>query len=231
MTTAGDLINRAAKVAGLTFKGESLSADEAAEALATMNAMLDHWSNDDFITFSRVRESFTTTGGVAAYTMGVGGMFNTARPIDITAMFIRIGTIDYPIEQTSNYEYETEIPNKSLPSPIPRYFNYSNEYPLTTITLYPVPSAAYSLFIISNKPLGTYTSLTDTVSLPVGVERAIVYNLANELSIIYGQPTNPSVMQIAKETLGGIKSQTNSVNPNKPEDSYVKAWNYLGGWS
>src|ERR1700761_935531 len=113
MTTALDIINGAARLAGITFKSEALDNDEAQDGLIQLNDLLDSWSNDDLITFALTLESFPLTTA-ASYTIGIGGNFNTSRPIDIKTAVVRYSTIDYPLTIISPEQYQLEIPIKSI---------------------------------------------------------------------------------------------------------------------
>jgi len=215
MTTVLDVITGAAKLIGVLFKSETLANDEAQDGLDCLNDMLNSWSNDSGLTFANTRQSFNLSGGVAEYTIGTGGAFNTARPISITAAFIREGNIDYQLNIIGDIEYE-RITNKILSTSIPKYLNYSNEYPLATITLYPSPAAAYQLWLITKKPLGTYTDLTDVISLPQGFIRAIKYNLAIEMSTQYGVEPSNVVANIANKSLGDVRRSVSVNTLNSP---------------
>lgn len=228
-TSALDIINGAAKKLGVLFKGEALPSDEANDGLLALNNMLDSWSNDDLITFALTNESFTLTGA-SSYTIGTGGNFNTSRPIDIASAVVRQGTIDYPLMVLSPQQYQQDIAMKSITGPIARFMVYDNNYPLATITLYPVDVAGATLRILSNKPLGNLSALTTTVDLPPGWKRALIYNLAIELSSEYGEEPSQSVAMNAKESLGAIKRSTSVNNPMPLMSEPVRQGNIFSGW-
>lgn len=202
MSTALDLIKSAMRKVGVLTKTESPTSDEAVDALATLNAMLDSWANDSVNVPYRTLESFTLTAGTANYTIGTGGAFNTTKPILIKSAYLRDGTTDSPIDIISDEEYSL-ISQKATQGD-PDRLNFSNAYPLATIRLYPVPSSAYTLYVLSEKIIGNY-SLSTTVSLPPGWERAIVYQLAVELAPEYGQAVSNEVAAIALDSMSKIR--------------------------
>lgn len=203
MTTAFDIIKSAMRKAGIITKTESPSSDEIMDGLESLNSMLDSWANDALNVPARTLESFNLVGGQANYTIGVGGDFNTIRPITIIAAYTREGTIDDNLSIVSDENY-AELTQKSSQG-TPRLVNYTNAHPLSTIRLYPTPDSSYQLFILSEKQLGNY-SLFDTVNLPSGWIRAIVYQLAVEIAPEYGQPVSNEVAAIALESMSKIRS-------------------------
>ena len=228
MTTALECIIGAMKLIGVLYKNETPSSDEANDGLIALNDMLNSWSNDDLITFSYALEAFTLTGGIS-YTIGNGGQFNTSRPINIADSVIRVGNIDYPVEAISQVQYQKYVALKSLTSTIPQFMTYDNGFPLGTIKFYPATLNG-TLYLQSNKPLGTYTSLTDIVSLPVGFVKAIKYNLALELAPQYGIEPTQIILRQAQLSLGAIKRATTSNSPMPLLPSNINTQNIYTGY-
>jgi len=230
MTTVLEAITGSAKLLGVLFKNETLSADEATDGLNALNDMINSWSNDSSLTYANTTEYFTLASGTEEYTIGSGGGFNTTRPISISYAFIRDGSIDYPMTIIPDAEYEA-IAYKGLQAGIPRLLNYSNEYPLSTISIYPSPSANYQIWLISKKPLPTYTALTDTITFPVGWIKAIKENLALELAPQYGVEPSATLVRRAMKSMGDIKRTVAINTPNTPlGSSQYSGYNILGGW-
>lgn len=211
MTTALDIINGAAKLIGVQFKSEQLDTDEANDALVQLNDMLDSWSNDNLVIYADTDESFPLTGA-ASYTMGPSGAFNTTRPMLINFVVIRVGGVDYTLDLISQEQY-AEIAIKSTQAQIPAYYTYDNAYPLATLQFWMVPTAGSTLYISSNKPLANLSSLTASVALPPGWNRALKYNLAMEMAPQYGAQVSQMVADGAKKSLGAIKRSTSANNP------------------
>jgi len=204
MTTGTALITQAMKKIGVVTKSETLDADESADGLVALNNMLSSWSNDSLLTYVRVRESFTLTPGTAAYSIGAGQTFNTAKPVAIIEAHVREGITDYPVIIISDEEYEA-LPDKSSQESTPDFLNYSNGHPYGTIRLYYTPSSSNALHLLSEKPLAALT-LAGTVDLPAGWEHAIVYNLAVLLAPEYGVEPSPIVMEEARNSKAMIKT-------------------------
>jgi len=139
MTTARTIIKRAMQENGVLTKGESPSGDEAADGLAALNNLISSWSNDSLLIYARVSESFPLVSGTASYTIGSGGYFNTARPLQILTAYTRIGTTDYNMGIINSVDYD-KIMQKSVITNIPEVLVYEPGYPLGTITIYPYRS-------------------------------------------------------------------------------------------
>lgn len=230
MTTALDVITDAMKLLGVLFKSETPSADEAADGLTALNDLLDSWSNDGLMTPSFAWENFPLTAGTATYTIGSGGTFNTSRPITIAAAFVRVGTIDHPLDIITPEQYETDITVKTIASTYPRFMVYDNAHPLSTIYLYPVPaSSATTLHLLSNKALDTYTSTSDTVTVRAGRLRAMKHNLALELAPQFGVEPSAALVRNAKDSLGLIKKAASANAAMPPSKSLANNLNVLSG--
>lgn len=228
MTTALDIITGAAKLIGVVFKSEQLASDEANDGLVALNDMLDTWSNDNLTTFAYTLESFPLTGA-ASYTIGVGGNFNTARPINIIDALVRVGSVDYPLGVITQEEYQLQIAVKSISSSIPEFLTYDNGYPLGTIKMYTIPTSGSTLYLQSNKPLSNLSALTTTVDLPPGWKRALKYNLAIDLAPEYGVEAPSAVIQMARQSLGAIKRSTSINNAMPLLPSGINRWNIYSG--
>jgi len=227
MATALGIITSAMRKAGILVKTESPSADEAQDGLEMLNDLIASNANEGLFVYARTLESFPLSGGVADYTIGTGGTFNTARPILIVSAYVRIATVDYPLTIIQDEDY-ADISIKSIGS-IPYYLNYTNAYPLATIKLYPVPSAGWTLYLLSEKQLTEFT-LNQTVSLPPGWDRYLKNQLAIEMAPEYGQQVPAETVEIASKAMAAIKRGAARV---KTMDNYMNNGgfrNIYTGW-
>ena len=206
MTTARTIIKKALQKNGVLTKNESPSGDEASDGLDSLNALLSSWSNDSLLIYTRQSESFPVVGGQTSYTIGAGGDFDTDRPLQITSAFLRIGSTDYNMGVVNGKQYD-RITQKDIGNSIPEVLYYDGNTPLSTITIYPVLTTG-TLHIRSEKELTQLTSLDTDIEFPAGWERALIYNLAVELSSEYGQQTDQVTYQIAQDSLAKIKTAT-----------------------
>jgi hypothetical protein len=228
MTTANDIITGALKLLGVLYKSETPSADESADALESLNDLLESWSNDDLMTYSLSTESFPLTGA-AQYTIGTGGDFNTQRPININNALVRIANIDYPLDIIPPEMFQ-QIPFKSITTMIPSFLTYDNGYPLGVIKMYTIPTAGGTLIMQLNKPLLALTSLTDSIALPTGWNKALKFNLAVDLAPTYGVQISEDVRKQAALSQAAIRRSTSVTKPMPLESNRNVNNNIFTGW-
>lgn len=204
-TTAQDIVSGALKKLGIVRKNESLDANESSDALTVLNDMLASWSNDSLFITSRALESFTLTTGVSTYTIGVGGAFNTARPLFIKSAFLRQSGVDYEMTIIDDAEFDTTISVKTIQSTIPTILSYDNAYPLGTLSIWPVPSAANSIYLLSEKAITQLAALTTTFDMPPGWALALKSNLAMLMADEYNMQPTASLMKSANDSMAAIK--------------------------
>jgi hypothetical protein len=206
--TGRDLISASLRLIGAIAPGESIAANEATDGLASINRMLDSWSNESLLIYSRVREEFVLTPNTQSYTIGATGVFVTTRPMRIDQALIRVETsspaIEYKLNILSLSEWAS-INQKASSSTIPTDIYIEGTYPNETVNLYPMPSAAYKVVLFSWKPLSTILTLDTAIAFPPGYERALVYNGAIELAPEYGKSVSPEVAKTAEESKSSIK--------------------------
>lgn len=228
MTTALDIITQSMRKCGILSVNEAPSSEEANDALDALNEMLASWSNDSLMCYARVWESFPLVGGTASYSIGAAQTFNTVRPINIAGSYIRNVTTDTPVKVVTDEIYTMQIAQKDTQG-IPELLNLDNAFPYGTIRLFPVPSAAYTLFILSEKQLSSFT-LNQTVALPPGWKRALIYNLPDEIAGDYEQEVPASVQRIALQSKRAIQ---NAVMKSRTFDAFpqqANQGNVLTGW-
>lgn len=232
--TARDLITRTFRLISVLASTEVPTANEANEALLSLNEMVDSWSNQQLLIPSKVQEVFPLVASQQSYTMGVGGNFNTSRPQKIENASIRTTTgsttYDLPIEIINQDKWAT-ITIKNVSSALPTKLFEQNTYPLDTIYLWPMPSdASKSVVLWSWKPLTTFTSLDTVVSLPPGYSKMIRYNLGVELAPEYSRQLDPIIIAQAVDMKADVKRMNNktllmgqdaAVMPGKASFNYL----------
>lgn len=227
MATARDIITKALQKIGAVTKSETVSADEANDGLSALNALISSWSNESLLVYGRSWETFNLTSGDGEYTIGPAADFNTTRPVSIAAAYVSRDGTDYPLQVISDENYASIVSKDDQGTP--DVLNFDNGYPTAKIRLYPVPDTSYTLFILSEKPQ-TALGLDDTISLPAGWERALIYNLAVEVAPEYGQPIDQIMYQIAMEAKASIKQAVTRARPMDMSIYSGKPNIYNGGY-
>lgn len=193
MTTGRTIIESALRKISVLGSGQSLPAEEAADALVQLNAMIDSWNVEGWNGYTQVREVFSLTAGVTSYTIGSGGDFDTTRPVRIIAAFLRQtgSNIDYSIELIDAAAYANA--DKEQNGGLPCALYYDGNFPLGNILLVGAPVAGYSLYIYSYKENTQFTTINTDIDLPPGMEQALVYNLAVYMAPEYEKEASDTV--------------------------------------
>lgn len=208
--TALEMIKASLRLIGAVSSDETLEASIADNAKQVFNMMLDQWANEALLVYARTDASYNLQIGVASYTIGSGGVFNGARPVQIDAAFVRDGTTDLPLQIIGPNEY-FEIASKASSSTYPTHLYYKSDYPLGTIYVYPVPSEVNALHLIHRVAFTKMEEYTDTIDLPPGYEMAIRYNLAAELAPEFGVSVSSIIFDRAASTKATLKA-TNAID-------------------
>lgn len=204
-TTAIDLITRSMKLAKILAVGETPTADEAEDALATLNDILENWDTESLSLWSTSNFTAPTVAGQATYTIGPGGDFNTTRPADISGAFVTLSGVDFPVGVVGQLEFNL-IAQKALQQPLPQKLVYLNDHPLGLITLWPVPSQQVNLTLTFDRLLTQIPDTATAINYPPGAAKALRYTLALELAIEYGVSVDPGLVALAADAKGDYKS-------------------------
>ncbi len=234
MATVLDLITEAMKQIGALAIGETPTAEEAQDALAVLNDMLDSWRTESLLVDSYTANLFDFTAGQAAYTVGTGGNFNMSRPVTIDAVYVRdTQGNDYQVTVTNNYDDYASVVSKTVSTSIPQLAYDDGSFPLRTLTFWPVPSdTTYRPVLWTRNTLTQYNAITDVLSLAPGYKAAIQTNLALALCPRYGVTNTTNIEKDALKYKAAVK-RINNVVPSMtmPADlqSAGRWFNYLTG--
>jgi len=209
VATALDLITTALKEINAYGIGDPIPAEDATDALAALNRMVDQWSTERLIVYSMLRTTWTITTSVGVYTVGSGGLVNIPRPVYIDAVAFQdtstTPTIEYPLTKYSD-EARQETVLKTQTSPFPQSWWYDPIYPLGSLFLWPIPTAT-TLQGVIYYPFATaqFAALTTSVSMPPGYEEMLVTNLAVVLATPYAKQVDPSLRERAINSKALVK--------------------------
>lgn len=225
--SANTIIQRALTRARVISPGESIPSGKLNQAFDDLNDMLESWSLERLMVLATVIEDFTLTASTNSYTWGSGGDINTARPIALLGgCYVRSGSIDFPVE-TVNIKNYLGKGYKSSPG-VPSIISLSPGYPLSTVYINPTPSDAYVITLHSSKEISSFADKTTAVSLAPGYSRAIISNLAVELSVSYGKKVSEVLAFSAAESKSNIKSANYKISPKVAASQFAAL---MGGGS
>jgi hypothetical protein len=160
---------------------------EANRALVRLNFMLGSWSGTSLMARGTISEAFPLTAGKSAYTIGIGGDFNTSKPMKVTGGFVRDQYgVDTPIGTIQKMEYDGLQDKLTSPArPVAVCYDpgpTQQTIQLGVIYVYYPPdnSGPYTLFLEQDKTL-TSVGLQDILHFEDPYFHAIMYNLAEGL--------------------------------------------------
>lgn len=209
MATAGDQINGALRLIGQLAEGETPSAETSADALTALNQMLDSWSAQRLHVFSTQDQTFTWNASIATRTLGPSGDFVGNRPVMVDdATYFKVNNLSYPLQLVNEDQYNS-IALKGSTSTYPGVMWVNMNMPDITMTIYPVPTMAIEMHIISVVELTEPASLATELVIPPGYLRAYRFNLACELAAEFGVEPSPRVKRVADTSLRAIKRINN----------------------
>lgn len=203
MATTSDLITRALRLANIVGEGQQPSPEQTADALDTLNEMIDSWNVDSLMLYATTNDEVLTVANQATYTVGSGGNWAVDRPVQINSAYVTYQGVSFPLDETTQDEYN-KITLKGMAQVLPRFFLYLNTYPLGTLTLWPIPTQVLNVSLSVDRVISSF-ALGDTVNLAPGYAKAVRSNLALELCPEYGREPPPSLVKMARESKADIK--------------------------
>lgn len=194
-----------------------LSNSEQIEGLELLNSLIDQWSGEELTVIYRQRIVFPINANQQTYIIGLdvsGGVpdYLIKRPVRIDrAGYIFTNTAPPLIEQP--YEMYTEqdwasLSPKGLTSTIATIFYYEASVPNGKINLWPIPTMAsqQALYLWNN--LQEVSGIDVELELPPAFRIALETNLSILISLRYGMPANPMLINQAKATKAVIKNNS-----------------------
>lgn len=210
MPTASDVIKRALRLIGQLAEGELPSNETNADALESLNDLLDSWSTDDRAVFHEQDQSFSWASGSASKTLGPSGDFVGNRPVEITSAYFVLNNINYPLQLITRQQYN------AFPLPAtqgtPFFLFVDMDVPDVTLHLYPVPSSTITFHAVSVEELSQPATLATSLVFPPGYKRMFAAHLAMELAPEFGVDPPQRVIDMA------IKSKSNIERKNMSHD-------------
>lgn len=217
MPTPSDIIIQALKKAGILGVGQSAQAEDMTDALQDLNDMMAQWQRKRWLVYHLVDVSIVSTGQ-RSYTIGPGADINvTTRPDRIESAFFRQivqsqpNQIDYPLEIIEAREDYNNIALKGL-TQFPMYVFYDSAFPLGVVYPWPILQASiYELHLSIKAQLSQFTSLGETIVLPLEYFAALKWNLAIRVAASYKLPVDPALVALAKDSLNVIRNANTQI--------------------
>jgi hypothetical protein len=209
-TTVRKLLTGALRLINVVQANETPAADDMDITLQSLQGMMDSWSNDSYMIYTMNPYNFNTVGGQQEYTLGVGGDWDVERPMQINQAYVHYQAggsqpIDMPITLANDAQWAS-IAVKSVQTTFPTVLYDNGNYPLRTISLWPIPVDTQEITLWLWQPLLNFANLDQEITLPPGYERAIRFSLAVEIAPEFGKTLGDDIIAKAIKAKAELKS-------------------------
>jgi len=196
----------ALRLLGIAASEQPIDADMADRALEALNSLLDAWSTDTLLSWTRPKLPLQLVPGQQVYTWGV-----TTPPCDMVGVppvrldlcLLDIGGIpveDWPITILDQTQFESYIWLKDMQSTYVEFVYLEDTQPVKRLHVWPIPqSPGYTLQLLPWPAQPQYTHWDEGLEWPNGYLRLFSYNLACELAPEYGLEASPTVQRTAEQ--------------------------------
>ena len=171
---------------------------------------------------------------VPVLTVGPGD-WNIVRPLRIEQAYVvwnnNAQAVDLPVSLLTDAQFAA-IAVKNTPSSFPFALFDNGNYPLKTVTVWPVPSVGTPLRLWLREPLVNFSALDAQVSYPPGYIRAFRFCLAVELAAEFGKTIPPEVMGTAikaKEEIASMNAVPQYMSGAGGLNRAKSGWNWITG--
>lgn len=153
-------------------------------------------------------ETFALQGNKRVYTFGIGGDFNSPRPLEITNAQLLL-TPSY----VSSISQELKIWGKDLYYTLSDYLSTTGPpdilfpeytFPLATLAFYGIPDQSYSVVITSTKELSFQGQLTDKIMLEDAYLPVLLNGLTLRICSKFGKIPTAEVKEAYAKALGQL---------------------------
>lgn len=234
------LIYPAFRVAGITQRPQRIpSPDQTADAIGVINRMLGSWDIDPLEIYTYPSTLYALNANQISYQFGVGAADfpGAAAPSEasiVEANVVLPGTplLRYHLEVTDKAGW-SQIVLQAIPGGIPTVIYPDYGFPICTIFLFPQPAAGYQLELYTPKAMPVFSTVGDTVTLPLGYEEAIVANLAIKLALHFRTQTTITKEMVANanKSLAYIESRNAPVPKLRNDAANLTPRRGAGDWN
>ena len=190
-------------------------ASDLSYVLARINRIIDLWAAKWSTAYCDTLSTFTITPSLQPHTIGPTGTWVvTQRPMSIEAANVVVGSTRTPVDIITTEQWMA-LGDPTWTAPDPAALNYRPTFPNGSVYLYPLPTGANSIELLT-RGLLTRLTLTGTVYLPPGYEEALILT-ASEACAKHFHATPPDRLEASKAR--GIIEAANSTTPRLTTDA------------
>lgn len=215
--TTRDLLTETFSDLTILAAGEPLSETDADFGLQKLVRLFDNWNAERAGVYANRLTTYTLTPNLNPHTIGTNSAtFSvTQRPVSIEWANIVISGVRYGLDICGS-QWWAAITLPTLASTIPYALHYEADWPNGNLYLYPVPSAAYGLELMTRIVLATL-ALDDTVSMPPGYRDAVILTLGEMIAPTY--PPAEAKPELARQARARIYANNDEIPPLATRDS------------
>jgi hypothetical protein len=193
----------ALRLLGVAASEQPIDADMADRALEALNSLLDAWSTDNLLSWTRPKIPVALVPGQQVYTWGI-----TTPPCDIVGIppvrldmcLLDIGVEEWHVTILDQAAYESGIWIKDLESTYVDHVWLEETQPVKRLHVWPIPQCpGYTLQLLPWPAQPQYTHWDEGLEWPNGYLRLFSYALACEIAPEYGIEASPTVMRTAEQ--------------------------------
>jgi len=165
MTTARDFITLALKEAGVTGVGQTPLAEDINDGFTYLSRMLLQWQKRRWLVPGLTHISMPGNNE-RSNKIGPGQYYNAIRPSEIKAAWFtqnNVGNqnqVSFNLVRIWSYEDYSRLALKQL-NTWPQAFFYDNAFPYGNVYVWPIPSSAYTINLVTQLPIGFNTAIAE----------------------------------------------------------------------
>lgn len=214
MTTARDFITLALKEAGVLGIGQTANAEDINDCFTLLHRMLAQWQKRRWI-IPNLIDVYAAGNSLKSNLIGPGQHYNSMRPDKIQAAYFKqlnaggvANEVSYPLSQIWSYENYSKIALKNL-NTWPQYFFYDGAFPYGNVFIWPIPTSAYEIHLITKGPIGFTVQLNDGEIETAGS----AYTDGTYLAVPFSNVSSFGSGGVADVTVAGGVVTTVTLNP------------------
>lgn len=225
MTTARELITDALGDIGVLDPIETMTAEQAAHGLRTLNRVIDSWSAQRLMLHA-VADVVAVFAG-ASSPIGPALAINTPHPMRLEpGCYYVYSGISYPLQVWDRETYNATT-LKGMSGSYPQGIYYDRQIP-GTVYVWPAPGSPVEYHLQVLQPLAEFAGLDVQYTLPAGARDALHWSLCERLPAGYNLPTNPEAKAQAVASRAILRKNNTVVPVLDVSRRPARHWTILG---
>lgn len=227
-----DIVTGALRELGVINAVETPSAPDAEFVLGKGRRLLDNWNADRRAVYADTMTSYTIVASTNPHTIGPTGANWTAtiRPESIEAANLVISSTSRVPITIRDAQWWMGLVNRAMTTTLPTDLYYEPAWPNGKVHLWGVPTAAYSVELLSRVLLAAISALADTFTLPPGYQDAVTLSLAEDCAPAFQVPVAPELTKNAEKARARIFSANDEPVRLITADAGMPGSQTRGGW-